>query len=432
MARSKRERYQSERRRIKQLSPEEGSTDGQVKRVLEFLSAMDPKSHAATDPEGGTKSESTIARYANLLYRIMELSDLDLTEASADKLNEFTDILRQGAPEGVKDDGLSPGSVKNYQSTLRRFYAFHGDLGVDKDDIVLLNPDTKSVDERDLYDQEDIRAIRSAAKHPRDRALVDMLLYTGQRISALLNLRLKDINPDDGSFYLNEEAGELKGAAGKRPLLYAAGAVRDWYHDHPCSDPDARFLTHKHEWTNASYGAGDRLDNSTIYRQLQRIGDRAGVDKPMNAHNFRHTFVTLCKRDYGLDNDTIKRLIGHKPGSRIMETTYAHLTDDDVIAAAERATDLRDEEPDSPLTPEVCDICNRTIQQDNAKACPGCGTVFTPDARSVEQQLEEDVKESYKQSDPDDETTQDGIETIDELLQNPELKQALLERMGAD
>ena len=164
---------------------------------------------------------------------------------------------------------------------------------------------------------------------------------------------------------------------------------------------------------------------------LRKIADRAGVDKPPNPHNFRHYFVTTCKRDYGMDDATIKHLIGHGQGSRIMETTYQHLNDEDHIEAAEVAAGIREEEDESPLTPQVCPTCAEQLDP-GAKACPGCGTVFAPNAKTVEDEIQDDMKQSYKQTDPEDTDTQEKLDTLDNLLDDPEVKTALLEKLGAE
>lgn len=446
MSKSKRDRYRTERAHLKHLSgldpdpanddwsddPTDSISTTDAEATLEFLDAKDPENvRVSNHIDDGTKSDSTLARYANLLKRTAHVAEFELTDADADDINGFIDDLRSGEADGVKDDGLSDGTVKTFQSTYRRFYEYHADIGVEKTDIVMFTNTDSPVDERDLYTKEEIGEIRDAASHPRDKCLVDLLLYTGQRLSAILNLRIKDVDTDEGVFYLNGDAGELKGASGKRPLLYAEKGVRDWVRQHPVKDDrEAHLITHKYDWKNKPYEAGERLDNSTVYRQLQRIGEAAGVDKPMNAHNFRHTFVTVCKRDYGMDNDTIKRLIGHRPDSQIMETTYAHLTDDDVIAAAERATDLRDDEPDSPLTPDVCDNCGEPVTRDNAKACDACGIVFTPDAQTAKDNVESDLKTDYRNTDPADEETMEKLDTLDAMLDDPEVKAALLDKIG--
>jgi len=44
--------------------------------------------------------------------------------------------------------------------------------------------------------------------------------------------------------------------------------------------------------------------------------------------------------------------------------------------------------------------------------------------------MQEQVKESLKQVDPEDQSTQEKIDAIDHLLDDPEVKKALLDRMG--
>lgn len=431
MAKSMRERYETARERIKN---DEDVSDKERRLILEFLDANDPRRNTYQMPDGKIKSDGTLARYARGLCRVARDLESDLTEATAYDINSLMDDYLNGNVEGIKDEGLASSSVRNFQGPTRRFYLYHDDLGVDREEIHFAEQDDSPVDERDMFSKEDVQALREEAKRrgSRDACLVDLLLYTGQRRSAILNLRLKDVNPDDGIFYLNEDDGDLKGANGKRPLLGANKAVRDWKRQHPTGDPEDYLITHKHDQSNREgVRPGDKLDPSTVYRQLKRIGKAAGVDKPVNAHNFRHYFVTVCKRDYGMDNDTIKHLIGHEPDSKVMERTYAHLTDEDHIEAAEVAQGLRDPDEDSPLTPPVCDRCGEPLEGD-WKSCPYCGLVYSPDAQEVKDKVEDDVKQDYRDTDPEDTGTQDKIDTLDELLDDPEVKAALLKKLNEE
>jgi len=429
MAKSKRQRYEQIRDEIERKIDDGSISKTDMHHIFEFLDAKDPECGVISDPNDTTKSDGTIARYAYSLKRIADLANFELTGCTDSDLNYFCDDMRHGRIDGVKDDGLTKGSVANYQKALRKFYEYHDDLGINKEDIILYSSESSPVDERDIFDKEDIHAIREAANHPRDRALVDILLYTGQRLSALLNLRLKDMKPSDGVFYLNGGANDQKGADGKRPLLYAEKAVRDWKHSHPCkNDPEAHFICQKSPNMGSNeYEVGQRIDNSTIYKVLQNIGDEAGVDKPMNAHNFRHTFVTICVRDYDMDFDTIKRIIGHAPDSNVMERVYTHLTDDDVINTAQKAAGIKDEEDESPLTPDICDNCGEPVPLDNAKACQSCGIIFTPDAAAVKESMSERLWNAKGEV----ETTTDdqAVDAIRELYEgNPEMiVQAIIE-----
>lgn len=417
MSKSKRERFEAEKER---LEPSENVSEADKEAISVFLSAKDPEDLDVSHSD--TKADGTLSRYAYGLRRVATLADFDLSATTATEINEFFSSMLDGDVDGVKDEGLSKGTVKGYQSVLRKFNEYH-DFGIEKDEISMFKNTDTAVDERDLFGKPEIEAIREAASHPRDAALVDLLLYTGQRLSAILNLRRKDINVEDGTLHLNMEDGDLKGAKGKRPLLYAEKSVRDWYNSHPCDDREAYFITHKYGWEEKDYEAGERLDPSSVYRQLQRIGEAAGVEKPMNAHNFRHTFVTVCKRDYGMDNDTIKRLIGHRPDSNIMEKTYAHLTDQDVINAAERATGIQEEEPESTFTPNICDVCGEPVNNPKAKACANCGALFTPDAQAAKEKIEEDVYEDKGEAEGEEEEAVDKLRNL--INENPELIEEL-------
>jgi len=59
--------------------------------------------------------------------------------------------------------------------------------------------------------------------------------------------------------------------------------------------------------------------------------------------------------------------------------------------------------------------------------------VFTPDARSVQGQIEDDMKESYKEAGrAGDSQAIDDIEDVDKLLENPAVKKALIEKLQED
>ncbi|MFC7185615.1 site-specific integrase [Halorubrum yunnanense] len=129
---------------------------------------------------------------------------------------------------------------------------------------------------------------------------------------------------------------------------------------------------------------------------LNTLQDETGIEKPLNPHSLRHNFVTICKRDYDMDNDTIKWLIGHTKDSRVMETTYSHLSDMDFREKAEQKAGLIDETSRSTLTPKQCS-CGEKVAP-TAKACPNCGMLFSPDARAVKEETEQQVKDTYKEA----------------------------------
>lgn len=425
MVKSEQQKYETSRERIEN---NEDITSADRKLILEFLDANDPDHHMVQMSGGETKQPSTLGRYATSLNRVAEDLEEGLSEATDYDINSLMDGYFNGTVEGTKDDGLTGGTVRNREGPIRIFYRYHDDLGVDPEEIYFHEKEDTSVDERDLFTPQEIKDIREEAKRRggRDACLIDLLLYTGQRISALLNLRLKDINEDEGTFYLNEDGGDLKGAKGKRPLLGAQKSVRDLKRQHPTGEPEDYLITVKRDWTEAEYmDKGDRLARNTASELLKRIGRSAGVDKPVHAHNFRHNFVTVCKRDYGMDDATIKHLIGHTPGSKVMETTYQHLTDEDYIQDAEEEFGIREPEQENPLTPPVCNQCGEPLDGD-WEACPYCGMNYSPASQQTKEQIQEDIYEDKGDTEPDSRESE-AVDDLRELLkENPELVQDLL------
>ncbi len=343
--------------------------------------------------------------------------------------------FHDGDLDNVKDDGLSKGSVRVYQNALRQFYYVFDDAGIDPEEISLFKPQEKSVDPADMLTREEIQAIRDAAECMRDRALFDFLIYTGQRNTATRTLKIKDLDLANDRFRLNDDATGLKDAEenGKwRDLLLSAATVRQYLNtEHPApNDPEAYVFVGR-----PNYGGPDphtMLDVTTLGGIVGRLADRAAEEypaidsKPTYPHALRHNFVTTALRR-GMDESAVKHQIGHAPDSSVMESTYAHMKDSDHIREAREAFDLETEDIESELTPEVCPRCGENPPED-ARLCPWCGLAFTPDAKEAIDDADNAVHESYSNANPDDADTVEKIQLIDDLLEDPEVKNALAKR----
>jgi len=398
-----------------------------IRDLLDALDADVPGTVFRANGNGReTKEPKTLANYTGRFRLAATETDGQLLDQTTESINQLMADMASGDADVAPDDGYSKGSVGQYQSALKAFYRYHDGHDVDPEEIPVFAPDKSPVDERDMFTVDEIQDMRDAIDSPRERCLFELLAFTGQRIRAIQTLRIKDIDLDDGVLYLNENDGGLKGASGKRPLLGSEAYVRRWIEYHPTGEPDDYLITPK---ATGGGEPGGMITQDTIRYHLRKIADKADVDKDVHPHIFRHYFTTIAKRDYDLDDAYIKHLRGDSPGSNVMETTYRHLSDDDAIEHADAKFNGREPETDNPLTPETCPTCGE-IMDPGAKACSVCGTVFTPDAKSVEDKIDDDVKRAYGMTDPDDNDQQDKISQLDDLLDDPEVKQALLEKIA--
>ena len=344
-------------------------------------------------PNEETKSSLTLRNYLDRLRRMAAEEEVALTDHSAENFNQLLRSLELGTAPWVKDEGLTNNTVRTYQTAVRAFLKVHDDI-CDREEIEMYAPEETPVDVDDMFTKEEIEALREATDSPRNRALLEMLISTGQRLHAIQSLKVKHVDINEGTFRLNSEATDgLKGAdsrSRKRPLLGAKEPVRQWLQYHPCRDDDdfrESYLFTAEDLTTVD-DHGEMLSEATIRYHLKKIRERAGIDKRLHAHRCRHYFVTVCKREYDMDNDTIKALIGHDPESRVMETTYQHLSMDDHIQEAEEKMGIREGDDTSSLTPNFCNVCNTRLN-DGDRRCPACGTEYAPDAKDARETIEE-------------------------------------------
>lgn len=380
-------RYDRERDRIAEDLPAAVAAP-----IEEVLDALDPDVRSPTFGHNGDSTELTsnsLQQYGQRLRLLAKELDRPLLELTNDDLDELMARLLDGGVSIGPADGYSKGTVAQFESALKAFYRYHDGHDVDPEAIPIETQESPSIDERDLWTVEEVEAMRAVIDSKLDEAIFELLAYTGQRIRVIQTLRVKDVDPDKGDtgrYYVNETVKGRKNRHGHGPLLGAQGAVRRWLRVHPTKRPDDALITayprNPGEGVSGGATVGEPMSQRNIRRKLKRIAERAGVDKRVNPHMFRHYFSTVARRDFDMDPDFIKDLRGDAPGSNVFETTYRHLRDEDAASHAEAA--FTGEEPETALTPAApCSVCGEVLPA-GAKACENCGAKRAPDAEKSE------------------------------------------------
>lgn len=248
------------------------------------------------------KSKRTAIAYRELIFRFYSDVNKPLTEVNVFDIRKWLSDMMQS---------VSPTTCENYRSYLASFYQF-----LNREDIIDKNPMAKikpiKIKEKIKFpfDAEDLECMRNVC-NLRERAILEILLSTGMRVSELCSLDINDVNFDSYEIYIKHGKGDKDRTV--------------------CFDKKASYylkqyiLNRKKEsgivFTSRS---NERLSVAMVERSLRKIGKLSNV-KNVHPHRCRVHFATEMYRK-GMDLRTIQTLLGHSS----IETTMgyiAHLTD---------------------------------------------------------------------------------------------------------
>jgi site-specific recombinase XerD len=154
---------------------------------------------------------------------------------------------------------------------------------------------------------------RRAPTGVRHRALIALLYGSGLRISEALALHARDVDLDGLAVTVHAGKGARRRVSALLPD--AADAVQRWL--------DRRVelgLSGQHVlFCTIGRGAAGRhptkpggaLTREYVARVLRRLAKRAGIDKRVHPHGFRHSHADLLRRR-GFDMEELRKQLGHR------------------------------------------------------------------------------------------------------------------------
>ncbi|RXI43976.1 integrase [Malaciobacter mytili] len=134
----------------------------------------------------------------------------------------------------------------------------------------------------------------------RNRLIIKTIIYTGVRVSEILNLKIKDIFKEDDVYIL-----QIKGKGNKpRVVMIKAKIIendlKNWLDIRLCNN-DLLVCNKK----------GNRLTQAYVSRMVENILITAGIRKEKNgAHMLRHSFATLLYQKHH-DLILVQEALGH-------------------------------------------------------------------------------------------------------------------------
>ena len=216
----------------------------------------------------------------------------------------------------------------------------------------------------------EVTQLADHAVNLRDKALIWTLYESGARIGEILSLTIGDVERTDyGAVKLYLPGGKT----GRRTVPLFEAAVPNlllWLKQHPHRDDKGACL-----WCTIQQGKrrGEPITYRMAVKVLESAAKRAGITKPVNPHNFRHSRATVVAQDPRISTSVLEKFFGWEPGSP-MAKTYVHLSGKEVEEAIARAHGIEIGKVDAPKTalPRVCARCS-TPNDSGGKFCIQCG-----------------------------------------------------------
>jgi hypothetical protein len=162
---------------------------------------------------------------------------------------------------------------------------------------------------------------------PKQKLIIDGLLYTGLRVSELINLKWKDINFQDKKIIVKSLKKREKEEFREVPLHdnlvitfsnYLKTKANIDANDYVFESPSKK---------------GQPIHRVTVNELLKSIAKKHNI-QPAYPHKFRHTFATNLRRT-GAELHTISNLLGHENYTTTM--VYAHITQEEGTTALNNA-----------------------------------------------------------------------------------------------
>lgn len=234
---------------------------------------------------------NTLKYYSNTITKMVDT-------ISKNVRNIETNDLRYYLSTYQSTRNCSKSTLDNIRRILSTFYAWLEDEDyIQKSQVRRIHKVKTTKVIKETFTDEPLEQLRNNCSHPRDRALLDLLVSTGIRVGELVHLNRTDIN------FVECECVVLGKGDKERPVYFDAKTkihLEQYLESRIDSNP-APFVTKYSPWR--------RLTIAGVESFLQQLGANSDV-KNVHPHKFRRTMATMAI-EKGMPIEQVQKLLGH-------------------------------------------------------------------------------------------------------------------------
>lgn len=258
-------------------------------------------------------TKRTIKVYKNEIEKMLNKINKTVDEITTDDIRYYLAVREQR-------DKISKTTLDTELRYLKTFFNF-----LQSEEIINKNPAMKISKikgqkiKKEAFTEIEVEKLREGCRNNRERAIIEILLSTGCRVTELVNIKKDEINGNailvhgkgekDRTCYLNAKAvvaleSYLKERKDGNPYLFPGGSkkmtrkisnpneLNNWYANEK--------IVHKTK----------QVDIKSIENLVRNLGERTGV-KNVYPHKFRRTCATFALRR-GMAIEQVSKMLGHE------------------------------------------------------------------------------------------------------------------------
>ena len=261
-------------------------------------------------------SENTINSYKSDITQLFCFC----SERGINSIESISEEILDAYLADIQQNSISKRSQARKISSIKAIFHFFEIEG-----IIKVNPcekiDTPKINRNipDVLSVEEVETILNSIDLSeqfghRNRAIIETLYSCGLRVSELVNLRISNL-------YLKDGFIKVEGKGSKQRLVpigeIAINQIVNYYNIR------RRGKIHKDAedilFLNRS---GKRLTREMIFLIVKDCAERAGIDKKISPHTFRHSFASHLIEN-GADLRAVQEMLGHE--SILTTEIYTHI-----------------------------------------------------------------------------------------------------------
>jgi integrase/recombinase XerD len=263
-------------------------------------------------------SDHSVEAYLRDIEKLTQFFQLtkDLKSPADVQLNDLQSFL-----QWIAELGMTPTSQSRIISGIRSFYKYCYTEGITKNDPTTLLetpklkralPDVLTFEEiENIIAQIDL----STPEGGRNKAILETLYSCGLRVSELVNLRISQLYLDVGFVRVIGKGDKERlvpiGSSAVKYIGIYKNNIRSQI-EIKQGNEDVLFLNRR----------GAKLSRVMIFLILKDLVKKAGIQKSISPHTFRHSFATHLVEG-GADLRAVQEMLGHE--SITTTEIYTHL-----------------------------------------------------------------------------------------------------------